>query len=117
MGEVLRASTEVKGDEPLTLAFEVYGLRYPSELVDFRAWVEKRDEGFFTRAVRWLGLGADKEKVMIGWEEGGPEGWEPLFRTFSIALPGLEPGRYEVVIEVTARAHAPIEARREFTVR
>ena len=117
VAEVLRASTEVTGDEPLTLAFEVYGLRYPSELVDFKAWVEKRDEGFFTRAVRWLGLGADKEKVMIGWEEGGPEGWEPLFRTFSIALPGLEPGRYEVVIEVTARAHAPIEARREFTVR
>ena len=117
VAEVLRASTEVGGDEPLTLAFEVYGLRSPSELVDFRAWVEKRDEGFFTRAVRWLGLGGDKEKVMIGWEEGGPEGWEPLFRIFSIALPGLEPGRYEVVIEVTARAHSPLEARREFTVR
>ena len=117
VAQVLRTSTEVTGDEPLTLAFEVYGLRSPSELVDFRAWVEKRDEGFFTRAVRWLGLGEDKEKVMIGWEEGGPAGWEPLFRTFSIALPGLEPGKYEVVIEVTARAHSPLEARREFTVR
>lgn len=117
VARVLRASAEVTGDEPLTLAFEVYGLRSPSELADFRAWVEERDEGFFTRAARWLGLGEDREKVMIGWEEGGPDGREPLFRSFSIALPELEPGRYEVVIEVTARAHSPVEARREFTVR
>lgn len=117
VADVLRASTEVAGDEPLTLAFEVYGLLSRSELVDFRAWVEKRDEGFLTRAVRWLGFGGDREQVMIGWEEGGPERRGPLFRTFSIGLPHLEPGRYEVVIEVTARGHSPLEARRAFTVR
>lgn len=116
VAEVLRTSTEVAGGEALTLAFEVYGLRSPSELVDFRAWVEKRDEGLFTRAVRWLGFGGGREQVMIGWEEGGPERRGPLFRTFSIGLPGLEPGRYEVVIEVTARGHSPLEARRGFTV-
>ena len=115
--EVLRSSTEVAGDEPLTLAFEVYGLVSPAELVDFTAWVEKRDEGFFTRAVRWLGFGGAREQVMIGWEEGGPERRGPLFRTFSIGLPDLEPGRYAVVIEVTARGHSPLEARRAFTVR
>ena len=117
VAEVLRTSTEVAGDEPLTLAFEVYGLRSPSELADFRAWVEKSDEGFLTRAVRWLGFGGDREQVMIGWEEGGPERRGPLFRTFSIGLPDLEPGKYEVVIEVTARGHAPLGARRAFTVR
>lgn len=117
VAEVLRTATEVAGDEPLTLAFEVYGLLSPSELVDFRAWVERRDEGFFTRAVRWLGFGGGKEQVMVGWEEGGPERRGPLFRTFSIGLPDLEPGPYEVVIEVTARGHAPLEARRAFTVR
>ena len=117
VAEVLRASTEVTGDEPLTLAFEVYGLRSPSEVVDFRAWVEKRDEGFFTRAVRWLGFGGEKERVTIGWKESGPEGRGGLFRTFSIGLPELEPGRYEVVIEVSARGRSPLEARRGFTVR
>ena len=114
---ILRTSTEVAGDEPLTLAFEVYGLASPSELVDFRAWVETRDEGFFTRAVRWLGFGGGREKVMIGWEEGGPEERGPLFRTFSIGLPDLEPGQYEVVIEVSAMGRSPLEARRAFTVR
>ena len=117
VAEVLRTSTEVAGGEPLTLAFELYGLRSPSELVDFKAWVEKRDEGFFTRAVRWLGFGGAREQVMIGWEEGGPERRGPLFRTFSIGLPDLEPGRYEVVIEVTARGHSPLQGRRGFTVR
>ena len=117
VAEVLRTASGVAGDEPLTLAFEVYGLLSPSELVDFRAWVERRDEGFFTRAVRWLGFGGGKEQVMVGWEEGGPERRGPLFRTFSIGLPDLEPGPYEVVIEVTARGHSPLEARRAFTVR
>lgn len=117
VAEVLRPSTEVTGGEPLTLAFEVYGLRSPSEVADFRAWVEKTDEGFFTRAVRWLGLGGDREMVTVGWREGGPESRGGLFRTFSIRPPDLEPGSYEVVIEVAARGHSPVEARRGFVVR
>ena len=117
VAKVLRTSTEVAGDEPLALAFEVYGLRSPSELVDFKAWVEKRDEGFLTRAVRWLGFGGGREKIMIGWEEGGPERQGPLFRTFAIGLPDLEPGRYDVVIEISAMGRSPLEARRAFTVR
>lgn len=112
---VLRTSTEAAGDEALGLAFEVYGLRSPAERVGFKAWVEKRDPGLFTRFARWLGLGS-REEVTISWRESGPDRPGPLFRTFSIRLPELEPGTYEVVIEVSAWGRSPLQTRRGFTV-
>jgi len=116
MVEVLRTSTEAGGDEVLGLAFEVYGLRSPTEPVGFKAWVEERDGWLITRLVRWLGLGR-KEKVTISWRESGPERPGPLFRTFSIRLPELDPGRYDVVIEVSPTGRSPLRTRRGFTVR
>lgn len=113
---VLRPSAEAGGDEALGLAFEVYGLRSGSESVAFRAWVEQRDEGFFTRLGRRLGL-VSKEKVAIGWREGGPDRPGPLFRTFSIRLPGLDPGAYVVVVEASAAGRPALRTRRGFTVR
>lgn len=112
---VLRTSTEAAGDEALGLAFEVYGLRSPAERVGFKAWVEKRDPGLFARFARWLGLGS-REEVTVGWRESGPDRPGPLFRTFSIRLPELEPGTYEVVIEVSAWGRSPLQTRRGFTV-
>ncbi len=116
MIEVLRPATEASGDEVLGLAFEVYGLRSRSESVGFRAWVEERDAGLLTRVARWLRLGR-KEKVVVSWREGGPDRPGPLFRTFSIRLPELDPGTYDVVIEVSARGRSPLRTRRGFTVR
>ena len=116
MVEVLRPTTEAGADEVLGLAFEVYGLRSRSESVGFRAWVEERDAGLFTRVARWLRLGR-KEKVIVSWREGGPDRPGPLFRTFSIRLPELDPGAYDVVIEVSARGRSALQTRRGFTVR
>ena len=113
---VLRPSTVATGDEALGLAFEVYGLRSQSESVGFKAWVEQHDEGFFRRLGRWLGLGR-KEKVTVSWQESGPDRPGPLFRTFSIRLPDLDPGAYDVVIEVSAAGRSPLRTRRGFTVR
>ena len=114
---VLRTSTEVQSNEPLGVAFEIYGLGFRSEALSFSAWVEKRSEGFFTRAVRWLGLGGPKEEVSIRWEEAGPNEPRPFFRTFRIGLPGLDPGEYDVVVEVSVEGRSPLSGRRSFNVR
>ena len=116
MVEMLRPTTEAGGDETLGLAFEVYGLRSPAESLGFKAWVEQDAEWLLTRLVRWLGLGR-KEKVTLSWREGGPDRPGPLFRTFTIRLPNLDPGAYDVVIEVSAWGRPPLRTRRSFTVR
>ena len=114
--EVLRTSTVVEGDEALGVAFEVYGLRSRFEPVAFRAWVERRDEGLLSRVARWMRLGR-REKVAVSWRESGPDRPGPLFRTFSIRLPELDAGAYDVAIEVSAPGRPALATRRGFTVR
>ena len=117
MFDALRGSTEVGADEALSVAFEVYGLGFRAEAVNFRAWVEERGEGFFSRAARWLRIGGPKEKVSLRWEEAGPDEPRPHFRALEITLPGLEPGEYVVVVEAAVPGRSPLSGRRSFTVR
>ena len=117
MVDVLRGSTEVGAEEALAVAFEVYGLGFRAEAVNFRAWVEKREEGFFSRAARWLRVGGPKEEVSLRWEEAGPDEPRPHFRALEIALPGLDPGEYVVVVEATVPGRSPLSGRRPFSVR
>ena len=117
MTEVLRTSHEFAAGEPLNVALEIYGLGFRSEAVGFIAWVQRRDEGFLTRVGRWLRLAGPREEVSIGWQEAGPDVPEPLFRAFRIGVPTLDPGEYEVVVEVSVRGRSPLRARRGFSVR
>lgn len=117
MIDVTRASTDVAPDEDLTVAFEVYGLGFRAEGVGFSAWVEKRDEGLLSRFGRWLRVRGPSEEVSIRWEESGPDSPGPVFRTLRLRLPGLDPGRYQVVLEISVPGRGPLTGRREFSVR
>ena len=114
---VLRTSTEVNSGEALAVALEVYGLGARGEVVRFDTWVERRGEGFLARIGRWLRLAGPREVVSVSWDEAGPRGAEPMFRTFTIGLPELTPGGYDVVVEVSAGGRPPLTARRGFAVR
>ncbi|MCY3610814.1 MAG: hypothetical protein OXH51_04700 [Gemmatimonadetes bacterium] len=116
MLDVVRASTHVAADEDLTVAFEVYGLGFRAEGIGFSAWVERRNEGALSRFGRWLRVRGPREEVSIRWEESGPERPQPLFRTLRLGLPGLDPGEYQVVLEVSVAGRAPLVGRRAFTV-
>lgn len=114
---LLRGSTEVASDESLGVAFEVYGLGFRSEVVGIDAWVERRNLGRLSRAVRWLGIGGPREEVSVAWEEPGPERPRPLFRAFRIGLPQLEAGDYDLVVKVSVAGRSPLAGRRSFRVR
>ncbi len=116
MADVVRASTHVAADEDLTVAFEVYGLGFRAEGIGFSAWVERRNDGVLSRFGRWLRVRGPREEVSIRWEESGPERPRPLFRTLRLRLPGLDPGEYQVVLEVSVQGRAPLVGRRAFTV-
>ena len=117
MIDVTRASTDVAPDEDLTVAFEVYGLGFRAEGVGFSAWVEKRDEGLLSRFGRWLRVRGPNEEVSIRWEESGPDRPGPVFRTLRLGLPGLDPGQYQVVLEISVPGRGPLTGRRAFRVR
>ena len=113
--EALQPSTVVGGDAPVGVAFEVYGLRPVGEAVRYRAWVEARSGGLLTRFGRWLGIGR-RERASVSWREVVPRGTVTLLRSFSIRLPGLGRGAYQIVIEVSAEGREPLQTRLPFTV-
>ncbi len=113
---LLRGSTTVPGGSALSLAFEVYGLGFEEEVIEVAAWVERTRTGFLRRVVRWVGFGGPREEVAVTWEEAGPDRPRPLFRSLSIRLPALDPGSYEVAVEVRAPGRPPLAVRRGFQV-
>ena len=112
----LRTRPEAEGDDVLGVALEVYGLGYRAESVGFRAWVEDHNPSAFRRLARRLGLASPAEKVSIQWQEAGPSRPGPFLRVFSVRLPGLDPGAYDVVVEVSAPGRMPLSRRRAFAV-
>ena len=114
---VLRTSSEVGSGEALGVALEVYGLGTRGVPVRFHTRVERRGEGLLRRIGRWLRLAGPSEAVSVSWEESGPRSPDALFRTFTIGLPALRPGKYDAVVEVSAPGRPPLTARRTFMVR
>ena len=113
--EALQPSTAVGGDAPVGVGFEIYGLRPVGETVQYRAWVEAQSEGLLTRLGRWLGIGR-RERASVSWREVVPRGTGTLLRSFSIRLPGLGQGAYQIVIEVFVEGREPLQTRLPFTV-
>lgn len=112
----LRARPRAEGNDVLGVALEVYGLGYRAESVGFRAWVEDGNPSAFRRLARRLGLAGPAEKVSVQWHEAGPDRPGPFLRVFSVRLPGLDPGAYDVVVEVSTPGRMPLSRRRAFTV-
>ena len=113
---LMRGSTALPGGSALTLAFEVYGPNLAGETVAFRVRVERTRVGALTRLVRWIGLGGSGEEAAVAWEEAGPDRSRPLFRSLAMTLPTLDAGPYQVVVELQAPGHQPLEARRAFRI-
>ncbi len=111
---LLRGSTTIPGGSALSLAFEVYGLGFEEEAIEVAAWVERTRVGVLRRVARWVGLGGPREEVAVAWEEAGPDRLRPLFRSLVIRLPTLDPGPYEVAVEIRAPGRPPLAVRRGF---
>ena len=112
----LRPSLVVRPDETLRIAFEVYGLGYRVEGIDFRVWLEEVGRGFFSRATRWLGFGSEEDRIAVSWTEPGPSAPRALFRSLDLSIPGLEVGEYDVVVSVQTRGRPAAERRRRIRV-
>ena len=113
----LRPGTEVAAGGVIGVALEVYGVESRDEVLDFTAKVERRDEGLLRRFGRRLGLVGPRTEVSVEWREGGPAAPGPLFRSLQIGLPGVEPGEYTVVVEVSAPGRPALQTQRSFVVR
>ena len=99
----MRSNTQLEGNGPLVLAWEIFGLGWRQEDVSFYLSFYKEGESFFGRIGRWLGFGGREEPLQLGWSEPGPSEIGPWFRSVEVTIPEVDPGQYVFRLGVTAR--------------
>jgi hypothetical protein len=78
--------------------------------------VEEAEGGFFHRAGEFLGLVGRERPVALSWDEAGPEEPGPWFRSVAMDLPNVEPGTYDIRLEVVSPGRTTLVAEREVRV-
>jgi tetratricopeptide (TPR) repeat protein len=108
---------EIASGDSLAIAWEVSGLGFRPETLDFEVSVERRGRNVFRRLGEILRLASPPIAVALAWEDTAPDRPETAFRHLDIALPELDEGTYEVTLTLRSRGRSDAVARREFMVR
>ena len=109
----MRRSLELTAGQRLAVGWEIFGLGWRQERVDFELSLSQEGGGFFGTIGRWLGLGGGgDEPLQVGWSEPGPDETGPWFRSMNVDVPQLEPGEYLLRLEVTIPGREPLAATR-----
>lgn len=103
--------------ERLAIAWELFGLGDDPEPLLYRLTVKKMDTGLLRRAGRWLRILGSPRVWRVDWEEVGPERPGLALRSVEVDLPELDPGSYEVRLEVRSSRGAPLVGTRAVEVR
>jgi hypothetical protein len=105
----MRPSLTLASGGSIAVGWEIFGMGWREESVDFELSLYEEGEGFFGKVGRWLGLGGGREEPLrIGWSEPGPREVGPWFRSVNVDLPELEAGQYLFRLEVTAPGREPL---------
>ena len=103
--------------ERLAIAWELFGLGDGPDPLSYQLTVEKVEAGLLRRAGRWLRLLGPPRFQRLEWEEVGPDRRGPTLRSIEVNLPELDPGSYEVRLEVRGLQGAPLVQARSVEVR
>lgn len=116
-GEVLPSSTSdalarirlddrIAPGETLVAGWEIWGLGWREEAVDYNLTLERADPGLLERLRRLFG--GRKRYTNLQWQEWGPGSPGAAFQSVSITVPDLSPGRYRLGLELRARNRTPL---------
>lgn len=102
--------------QPLGIVFEVAGLGWRPEILAFELSVERTGRGMLRRAGEFLGLVGRDRPLSLGWEEPAPEEPAPLFRWLNLDLPVVDPGEYEIKLELSVAGRGGLSSVRRFVI-
>ncbi len=109
---LMRSSLELIAGQRFAVGWEILGLGWRPERVDFQLSLFEEGGSFFGKVGGWLGLGGGDEPLRIGWSEPTPDQTGPWFRSVNVDMPELEPGEYILRLEVTFRGREPLVGTR-----
>lgn len=107
---------EIRPGQRLAIAWEVAGLGFRSEVLEFAVSVDRTDRGVLRRIGEFLGLSERPPSLALSWQEQGPDRPTHHFRHVDLDLPELEPGDYEITLLLRTRGRSDAVTRRALTV-
>ncbi len=112
--ERLRVDDLVAVGEALVVAWELWGLGWQEEVVAYRLSLEPRKSGVLGRIGRLVsGTG---RRPILEWEEPAPDEPGAAFQSVSVDLPALDPGEYELHLEVILQGRDPLRSSQAIRV-
>ena len=103
----MRPTTRLRPNERIAVGWEIFGLGWRQEDVQFELSFVGDGPGFFGRVGRLLGMGGGGP-LRIGWGEPGPSDVGPWFRSVEVTLPELDPGLYTFQLVVSTPGREPL---------
>jgi hypothetical protein len=115
LSEVL-PTVRFEGRAQVRLAWEVYGIPQGEQL-RVTLGLERAERSLVRRIGEFFRVIEPAEPITIRWDDAPLETPGVVFRTLDLGFPDLEPGRYDLFLEVTVPGSAePAVTRRRFVV-
>ena len=111
----VRQGITVRGDERVTVVWEVYGLRV-AEPVEVTVGFTRGRPGFLERVGDFLGILEPEVPVEIAFSDAGPDRVQAVFRALELELPEVEPGEYTLHVRLELRGREPVVTSRPIVV-
>ena len=109
-------SLALGGLQELAVAWEAYGLGTGESRIAYSLGVEPLDRSFFRRLGEFLRLVGRGDPLTLEWIEPSPGRPGAHFRSVDLDFRNLEPGIYELRLELTVDDWAPVIRRRRVQI-
>jgi hypothetical protein len=96
--------------DTVALVWELNGLGWRPERVEYELVVERSDRGLLRRLGQRVGLVGDDRPLALRWSEAGPERPRTWLRRVVLAFPDLEPGSYRVTLQARLAGRTPLRS-------
>jgi hypothetical protein len=110
------ADAHVDGTTPVGLYWETYAARGRTTVMPVRVEVIPARPGFIGRVGRTLGLARRNPPLSLAWDRVLAPGVDPVAHTVELDLSRLQPGRYDIVVEMRGEGGARWVSSRTVTV-
>lgn len=109
-------SRVVGRDASFAVSWEVAGLGFRPETLEFEIAVERTGRSVFRRVGEFLRVSDRPQRMTLSWQEPAALRPGPSFHVVDLELPPLEPGRYEVRLVLRTADRSETEKTLDFVV-
>lgn len=99
----------------IRIGWEVYGIPEGAS-ASVALGIERAEQSLARRIGQFLRVIEAPAPVVIRWDDGVPEDPGVIFRAVDLQMPALEPGRYDLYLEIQVGDAEPAVTRRRFVL-